>query len=403
MKLLFIKWLSISLLVLISLPFATASEHFKVFGLTEQGSNGIAQEQPALLPSSKVTRAYETVHILSYVLPDIPEGNPISCQIVEAMSSLLTIRSAHNLRALTKTERAINIASTIQIALSLFSRTQEQFTIAYWVSHFTKQHAKDVLTPCVQQTIHTRATAAAIGIALCHDDHIHDNLLKTIAQESSMTTPMFTNFLEEIAQVTGKRVIIPEGLKLSKKPGGDIALVNLGIHYEEGLLIPQDYEQALYYYEQAKQMGNKVAPSKIAAMAMKEGKIDKAKKLYEDVAEKGDPYADFWLGVLDGTESAYREASGKYTEAEEVTEEGYVFLTQRDPDAIAPLALMAPKKGDIAKGEKEEDRSLHQQALSNPQENYWIKYGVTGGKFIVDLFIRQAAAVLVKRVVDSLF
>jgi TPR repeat protein len=373
----FLRWVLVSFLMLAFVPLATAdadsdylrgyideNQTSRNFGLIERsegkepGLNEIARVRPTLLPPGRVTSSYQAVHVLSHALPLFSENSELSSQIVDDMNNLLTIRSTVNLRALDSVGRAINLCGTLQVAYARFKRDDKrQFTVAFWDEYFTAR-PDAIVTARVKQTIHTRATAAAIGIALCHDDHTRYNLIEAIQMESGIKAQVFANFLAEIARVAGRNIIIPECLKLSRKQTDGVALVNLGIHYQGGFVVEINPQQVLAYFEQARQRGNRIAQCKIADMRVREDKIDEAKRLYSEIADRC-PYAQFQLGVLCEGEDDYKNAAVWYSRAAEqeyssaqvrlggILENG-LGSVKKDEKAAASWYRKAAEQGDPA-------------------------------------------------------
>lgn len=92
-------------------------------------------------------------------------------------------------------------------------------------------------------------------------------------------------------------------------------MVALGILYEEGLSVPQDYKQAQQWFEKAAQKGNPDAMIRLAFFySSNEEKNDacfqeKAVETYKKQAEKGDSEAMFKLSIAYGSPLALDESN----------------------------------------------------------------------------------------------
>lgn len=90
-----------------------------------------------------------------------------------------------------------------------------------------------------------------------------------------------------------------EYLLLANEKGDKQAQVNLGELYSEGGPgIPQDYDQALYWYEKGIENEPARAYNGIAAINVMQGNKDEAIKYLEKAAELGHPQAQYNLGVM---------------------------------------------------------------------------------------------------------
>lgn len=92
-------------------------------------------------------------------------------------------------------------------------------------------------------------------------------------------------------------------------------MVALGVLYEEGLSVPQDYQQAQHWFEKAAQKGNPDAMIRLVYFySSNEEKNDayfqeKAVETYKKQAEKGDSEAMFKLSIAYGSPLALDESN----------------------------------------------------------------------------------------------
>ena len=76
----------------------------------------------------------------------------------------------------------------------------------------------------------------------------------------------------------------------------------LGASYASGQGVPQDFAQAVYWYQKSAAQGNKLAQTNLASLYLKGKGVEKdpakAKALYEKAAAQGDALAEYHLGMM---------------------------------------------------------------------------------------------------------
>jgi TPR repeat protein len=118
-----------------------------------------------------------------------------------------------------------------------------------------------------------------------------------------------------------QKLLTPFQEKLQKANAGDaIAQNNLGVMYEGGEGVPQDYTQAAYWYRKAADQGSKEAQNNLGVMYAKSQGIPQdytqAAYWYRKAADQGSKEAQFNLGVMyangQGVSQDYTQAAYWY-------------------------------------------------------------------------------------------
>ena len=117
--------------------------------------------------------------------------------------------------------------------------------------------------------------------------------------------------------------------------GNADAQYNLGVCYEQGDGVPQDYRQAAFWYTRASQQGNAKAMYNLGVLHYNGTGMPKSKKtaasLFREAAEKGDMYAQYNIGV------AYYNGDGVPRDVKRATEWFRKAASQGHQEAINVL------------------------------------------------------------------
>ncbi|MBR7133819.1 MAG: sel1 repeat family protein [Clostridia bacterium] len=141
--------------------------------------------------------------------------------------------------------------------------------------------------------------------------NIPDGIYITINSENEITDIHQHEFVEEV-KISDE---VKAYLKLAEM-GIDDAQYNLGVCYEQGDGIAQDFEQAVYWYKKAAEQGNAKAQHNLGICIYNgygaAADHTEAARLFRLSAEQGDMYAQYNLAVLlmngDGVEKNVFEA-----------------------------------------------------------------------------------------------
>lgn len=101
------------------------------------------------------------------------------------------------------------------------------------------------------------------------------------------------------------------------KKGSTYAQIMIGQHYEDGIVVKEDYQQALYWYKRAADAGDAEGLYYMSRNYLLSGDYDSAEKWARMAINQNNTHGKLILGLCFGLRGAYNTAFGLMTEAAE--------------------------------------------------------------------------------------